>query len=74
MSESLQWVIVGLVVIWSLWRVLNKVLPGTMSSLQRKLAAQLRAAGWAKTANSLSPAVESAGCGSGCGGCASRCK
>lgn len=74
MSESLQLVIVGVIVAWSLWRVLQKILPGTMGSLQRKLAAQLRGAGFSKTANWISPVAESGGCGSGCGSCASRCK
>lgn len=74
MSESMQWAIIGVVVAWSLWRVLKKILPGTMNSAQALLAKQLRAAGWNKTANWLAPVATAGGCGSGCGSCASRCK
>ena len=66
----MQELMVGLMVAWSLWRVLRRYAPQLMYRVQNALANLVRKIGWLRLAVWLTPIVPvAAGCGSGCDGC-----
>lgn len=70
----MQELIVGLLVVWSLWRVLRRYAPQVMYRVQNALANLVRKIGWSRLAVWLIPVVPvTAGCGSGCSDCAPSC-
>lgn len=73
MSALLQWLIVGLIVGWSLQVALRRLLPGVSRQLQSRLARLLTAAGAQRLAARLPVAPVAAACDSGCSGCDTGC-
>ena len=68
----MQELMVGLLVAWSLWRVLRRFAPQLMYRVQNALANLVRKIGWSRLAVWLTPvAPVMAGCGTGCDGCTS---
>lgn len=74
MSALLQWLIVGLIVGWSLQVALRRLLPGVSRQLQSRLARLLAMTGAARLAARLQVvAPAAAACDSGCSGCDTGC-
>lgn len=74
MSALLQWLIVGLIVGWSLQVALRRLLPGASRQLQSRLARALALAGAPRLAARLQAvAPVAAACDSGCSGCDTGC-
>lgn len=68
----MQELIVGLLVAWSVWRVLRRFAAQPLYRGQLRLANLVKQVGWLGLAAWLTPvAPTAAGCGSGCDGCAS---
>ena len=65
--------VVLLVVLWSMLRVLRRLMPTTVYRVQAKLAQGCAQAGWLRLAAWLSPRAPSGGCGSGCSSCSTGC-
>lgn len=73
MSTLLQWLVVGLIVGWSLQLSLRRLLPSVSRQLQAGLARRLEAAGAGRLAARLQAAPVAAACDSGCSGCDTAC-
>lgn len=69
MSVLIQWLIVAVLVAWSLGFVLRRFVP---AALLQGLAARFAARGWQKLAGLITPAAK-AGCGNGCSSCGPAC-
>lgn len=66
-----QYVLVGVLLCWSLWRFLCSLMPTLMRNAQNRLAQAVAKAGWPSLASKLQSGVAGAGCGSGCNTCGS---
>ena len=74
MSAVLQWLVVGLIVGWSLQVALRRLLPGASARLLARLSTLLAAAGASRLAQRLQAATPAApACDSGCSGCDTGC-
>lgn len=74
MNAVLQWLVVALMVGWSLHVALRRLLPGVSHTVQRRLAALLGAAGATTLAARLQQEpLSSASCDNGCSGCDTGC-
>ncbi|MGH8491846.1 MAG: DUF6587 family protein [Moraxellaceae bacterium] len=69
MSNLIQWLVVVLLMAWSLSFTLRRFLPAV---LQQALATAAEARGWSRLAVRLQP-VAKAGCDSGCSSCSPSC-
>lgn len=70
MSAVLQWLVVAVMVGWSLHMAFRRLLPAASRALQAQLGEVCMAHGWPRLAHLLhatAPVVP--GCGSGCSGC-----
>lgn len=68
-SVLIQYVLVGALLIWSLWRFLRTLMPTLMRNLQNRLAQAVAKAGWLRLGSWLQSGEAGAGCGSGCNTC-----
>lgn len=74
MNALLQWLVVAVMVGWSLHVALRRLLPGLSRSLQSRLAVLLQAAGATQLAIRLQEtAAPVASCDNGCSGCDTGC-
>ncbi len=74
MSALLQWLIVAVIVGWSLQLTLRRLLPGVSRQVQSRLARLLAAAGAGRLAVRLQvSAPVTPACDSGCSGCDTAC-
>lgn len=73
MNAMLQWLVVALIVGWSLQVALRRLLPGVSRTLQSRLAAALRAIGAPALAARVQAAPAVSSCSSGCSGCDTGC-
>lgn len=74
MNALLQWLVVALIVGWSLHVALRRLLPGVSRTLQAHLAVLLQAAGATQLASRLQQvAAPAASCDNGCSGCDTGC-
>lgn len=74
MNATLQALLVGLLLAWSLGVALRRVFPQTVRRLQGRLAALATARGHARLGRWLqSEVAASSGCDSGCGSCKTGC-
>lgn len=64
-----QYVLVGALLSWSLWRFLRTLMPTLMRNLQNRLAQVVAKAGWLRLGSWLQSGEAGAGCGSGCNTC-----
>ena len=74
MNAFLQWLVVVVIVGWSLHAALRRLLPGMTRTLQLRLAALLEASGASRLAHWLlakAPSVPA--CDSACSGCDTPC-
>lgn len=69
MNAFLQWLVIALLLGWSLFTVLRRVFATPLRHAQERLAAQAGAHGWPRLARWLQPAASAGGCGSGCSTC-----
>lgn len=70
-SALIQYVLVGALLSWSLWRFLRSLMPVLMRNLQNRLAQKVARAGWLRLGSWLQSGEAGAGCGSGCNACGS---
>ena len=64
-----QYVLVGALLCWSLWRFLLSLMPTPIRNLQNRLAQKVAKAGWMRLGSWLQSGEAGAGCGSGCDTC-----
>ncbi len=69
LSALIQYVLVGALLGWSLWRFLRTLMPTLMRNLQNRLAQAVARAGWLRLGSWLQSGEAGAGCGSGCNTC-----
>lgn len=69
MNAALQWLVVGILLLWSL----NVALRRWTGPLQQRLAQALAARGWTRIAGWLAPVLSTAACDSGCSDCRGAC-
>ncbi len=67
----LQYLLVGLLLAWSLLRVLRQLFPNLIRDSQNRLAQGAAKRGWARLGSWLQSGQSGAGCGSGCDSCGS---
>lgn len=73
-SQLWQWLVLLPVLLWSVWRVLGRLLPRTRQKLHWACVHGLARLGLRRLAARLQPApLADAPCGSGCGGCDTGC-
>lgn len=68
-SALIQYMLVGALLSWSLWRFLRTLMPTLMRNLQNRLAQAVAKAGWLRLGSWLQSGEAGAGCGSGCNTC-----
>lgn len=68
MGDVLAYAIVAIVVLWSAWVALRKILPNTMYRLQLAMSAYAGQQGFARLSRWLTPKATSSSCG-GCSSC-----
>lgn len=74
MNALLQQVVVGLLLAWSLWAMLGRLLPGTQARLRLALARVAARRGENAFSRWLARVpVAAGGCGDGCGSCKTGC-
>lgn len=74
MNAALQLAVVALLLAWSLWVMLGRLLPGVTAALRQRLARLAAGCGASRLALWLARApVASGGCGDGCGSCKTGC-
>ncbi len=69
LSLLIQYVLVGALLGWSLWRFLRTLMPTLMRNMQNRVAQTVAKAGWLKLGSWLQSGEAGAGCGSGCNAC-----
>lgn len=69
-NELAQFLIVLLIVGWSLVVTLRRFVP---TAMQQRLANWLQVKGWFKLGGVIAPAASSGGCGGGCTSCQTGC-
>lgn len=74
LNALIQYVLVGALLSWSLWRFLRTLMPTLMRNLQNRLAQVVAKAGWLKLGSWLQSGEAGAGCGSGCNTCGTCAK
>lgn len=67
----LQYLLVGLLLAWSLLRMLRQLFPGTVRDVRNRLAQTATRRGWSRLGGRLQSGQSGAGCGSGCDSCGS---
>ncbi|MEL0027559.1 MAG: DUF6587 family protein [Perlucidibaca sp.] len=70
-SLALQYLLVGLLLAWSLSRVLGQLFPQLAGKLRTPLAQAASRQGWTRLGRLLQPAQRNQGCDSGCDSCGS---
>lgn len=73
MNELLQWLVVGLLLAWSLGSMLARFFPAPAARLRAALARRAEAAGHARLAARLRAVPAAGGCDSGCASCKTGC-
>lgn len=65
----MQYLLVGLVLAWSLLRVARQLFPTPVRNAQNRLAQNVAKHGWTRLGSWLQSGESGAGCGSGCNTC-----
>lgn len=69
MNANLQLIPVGLLLVWSSWRLLRHLFPVWSRDVQNRLAQRVTRSGWARLGRWLQSGESGAGCGDGCDTC-----
>lgn len=73
MNATLQWLVVGVLLGWSVWAMLARLAPGVALALREQLARAAAARGRDGLAARLREIPAAAGCDSGCASCKTGC-